>query len=332
MRHARVVVHACSVLVLIALARPAAIPAQAAESPVTVSTTTGTLQGTLTLPDGATTQRVPVALIVAGSGPTNRDGSNPLGVTVTPYRLLANALALRGIATLRYDKRGIAASTTSAPIPSGVTFQAYVDDVAAWARQLRADRRFSRIVVVGHSEGSLLAMLAAARAPVDGVVSLEGAGRPAVDIIVEQLKGAGAPETLLERTRQIGEAIRDGNDPGAVPDQLAPLYPAYLRRYEREWFSIDPAQAAKAVPAPLLVIQGGADIQVNAADAHRLADAHPGAVLRIIPKMTHVLLDAGGTDRASNIATYTDTSLPLDAALVDTIVAFILQTPLPPAS
>jgi uncharacterized protein len=304
------------------------IPCLAVEAQITLATASGTIHGTLQLPDGVS-GRMPVALIVAGSGPTNRDGSSTLGVTVTPYQQLAAALAAHGIASVRYDKRGIAASAVSAPLGNPATFGAYVDDVASWSRQLRYDGRFSRVILVGHSEGSLLALLAAAKAPVDAVVSLEGAGRPAVEVLAEQLTAAGEPAATVARARQISQALRDGKDPGDIPADLMPLFPPSLRTYEQQWFSADPAAAARAATAPLLVVQGGADIQIGTGDAHLLAAAHPGAQLRIFPKMTHVLMDAAGTDRAASLATYTDTSLRIDPLMADTVAAFILQQPLP---
>jgi len=316
-------------LFALALAGSSPRAALAASTGVFVETATGTLNGTLETPDGAPGS-VPVVLIVAGSGPTNRDGSNAGGVSVTPYRQLAGALAARGIASVRYDKRGVAGSALSAKVGDQPAFTTYVDDVAAWVTKLRADRRFSRVVVVGHSEGSLLALLAAAEVPVDGIVSLEGAGRPALDVIVEQMTAASTPPDEVAAAKTIASEIRDGKDPGAVPSDLQPLFPHYLRTYEQQWFSTDPTAASRAVAAtPLLVVQGGKDIQVSEVDGQRIAAAHPGASYRMFPSMNHVLLDVAGNDRAANLAAYNDTSLAIDPLMVDTVAAFVLQQRLP---
>lgn len=319
---------ACFIVPLLLAVPLGATPVMAAEAQYDLSNPRGVLHGTLVLPDGLKGP-VPVALIIAGSGPTDRDGSNAIGIPVKPYLQLANALAARGIASVRYDKRGIGASAVSAPLDNPATFTAYVNDVVAWVQHLRADSRFSRVVLVGHSEGSLLALLAAGKTPVDGVVSLEGAGRPAVDVIVEQLKAAGEPPDVADQAQAIGAAIRDNKTVPDVPAGLASIFPWYLRTYEQQWFSADPAVAAAAYKGPLLVLQGGADFQVSMTDAKLLAAAHPGAILHVFAMMTHVLMDATATDRAASLKTYTDTSLKIDPHMADTVSAFILQQPLP---
>jgi pimeloyl-ACP methyl ester carboxylesterase len=302
----------------------------AAETDIDLTTPTGIVHGTLTMPDKPA-RGEPLALIVAGSGPTNRDGSSTMGVSVTPYRQLAEALAADGIASVRYDKRGIAASAKSAPLGNPVTFQEYVDDVVAWVHMLRADKRFGRIVLVGHSEGSLLSLLAAKQVKVDGVASLDGAGRPAIQVLSDQFSASPQGAPYAKQVTAIATAIRDGNDPGAIPDELKILFPDYLRTFEQQWFAIDPAQASGAIAStPLLVVQGGHDIQVSQKDAELIAGGHPGATLRTFPTMNHVLMDVAGTDREANIAAYNDVSLKIDAQMAATVAAFVKGSPLPP--
>jgi pimeloyl-ACP methyl ester carboxylesterase len=223
---------------LAALGVLAATPAFAASSDVTLATPSGTVYGTLDVPDGVKAP-MPVALIIAGSGPTDRDGNTPLGVTSASYRLLAEALAARGIATLRYDKRGIAASAASLPKPASATqFTDYVDDAVGWVKQLRADKRFSRVALVGHSEGSLVALLAANRTPVDAVVSVSGSGRPLGDVIVEQIAAQGpAAAPLVEPARKAVAELKAGKAPTDLPAPLAQLFPAYLTTFLMQDFN-----------------------------------------------------------------------------------------------
>ena len=174
------------------------LPAFAAsESALVLHTATGSIYGTLMLPAGA--KAVPVVLIIAGSGPTDRDGNSPLlpGKNDS-LKLLASGLASRGIASLRLDTRGIAASAAAMSAEKDIRFDTYVDDAASWVAMLARDRRFSNVSIAGHSEGSLIGMIAAQRGAVAAYVSLEGAGRPASAVIREQLRPALTPALLAQ--------------------------------------------------------------------------------------------------------------------------------------
>ena len=132
--------------------------------PISLETPTGTLYGTLALPQSRS--RVPAVLIIAGSGPTDRDGNSPVFKGPNnSLKLLAEGLAAHGIASVRYDKRGIgetgkamqlaAEKTTTVLREEDLSFENFIDDAVRWGKQLRADRRFSSLTVIGHSEGSL---------------------------------------------------------------------------------------------------------------------------------------------------------------------------------
>src|SRR4030095_6301080 len=140
------------------------------ESPVKLTTPTGTIAGTLTVP--ASPGKVPVVLIIAGSGPTDRDGNtSALPGKSNAYKMLSAALATSGVASVRYDKRGIGESQAAAGGgEAALRFDIYIDDAAAWVDQLRRDARFSKVIVVGHSEGSLIGMIAARKAKADAFV------------------------------------------------------------------------------------------------------------------------------------------------------------------
>ena len=137
--------------------------------PVSLDTGQGVLEGSLVLPQR--NEPVPVVLLVAGSGPTDRNGNNPGGGHNDAHRKLAQALAQQGIASVRYDKRGIAASFAATPHERDLSVERYVADVVAWVQQLRGDKRFSQVILVGHSEGALIATLAANGSGADAPVS-----------------------------------------------------------------------------------------------------------------------------------------------------------------
>ena len=296
--------------------------AQSQETPVTLATKTGSLQGTLLIP-AATKSPMPVALIIAGSGPTDRDGNSPLlpGKN-NSLKMLADSLSQHGIATLRYDKRGIGASAGALGKESDLRFTTYADDAVEWLEWLRADPRFSRRIVIGHSEGALLAVLAAQRSPVSHVVSVAGAGRPIADVLDGQL-ARGLPPALLADARRIMTELKAGRAVDSVPQPLLMVFRPSVQPYMISWLPIDPAQEVARLTVPVLVVQGTTDIQVTKGDAERLAAGHPRVTLEIIEGMNHVLKDV--REASQQTASYSDPALPLHPRLVGSITKFVGQ-------
>ena len=121
------------------------------ETIVNLESKNGTLEGSLLLPESKT--GIPVALIIAGSGPTDRDGNNP-AMKNNSLKLLANALSVNGIASLRYDKRGIGKSQKAGGKEEDLRFDHYISDAKGWLSLLRTDERFKEVIVIsdGHAE------------------------------------------------------------------------------------------------------------------------------------------------------------------------------------
>jgi len=297
-----------------------AAPAPAStEEAVTQTIPVGTLYGTLMLPAG--TGPVPVALIVAGSGATDRNGNSP-GLTTDMYRKLAQALAARGIATLRYDKRLIGASVVK-QTEAQLRFDDYVDDAIVLADRLAADPRFSSVTVIGHSEGSLIGILAAERdAHIAKVVTLEGAGRDLADILEEQVRAQAAPPAIVAEIVVYDKDLRNGIAVPSPDPQLASLYRPSVQPYLISEFRYDPAVEIAKLSQPVMIVQGTHDIQVQIKDADLLAAAQPKAKRVSIDGMNHILVDAPA-DRAGNVATYGQPQLPVDATAVASIADFI---------
>ncbi|MEO5798935.1 MAG: alpha/beta fold hydrolase [Gemmatimonadales bacterium] len=300
------------------------------DSLVELVTPTGTLHGSLLVPAHATP--VPVVLIIAGSGPTDRNGNSAaLQGKNNSLLLLAEALGDAGIASLRYDKRGIAASAASMRSEADVRFDNYIADAEGWVALLRADHRFSTVTIAGHSEGSLIGMVAAKRAGVDGYVSIAGAGRAAADILREQLKPQ-LPPAMFEASDSVLRELEAGRVQTALPAAvsgvpgLASLFRVSVQPYLISWFKDKPAVEIARLTIPALIIQGSTDIQVGEVDARALAAAKPDAKLEIIEGMNHIfkLVPA---DRATQVASYTDPALPIAPKLPALIAAFVTALP-----
>ena len=285
-------------------------------------TAPGPLSGTLLQPSPSS----PIVLIVPGSGPTDRDGNSPLGITAAPYRQLAEALANEGVATLRIDKRGMFGSKTAVPDANAVTIADYAADVHAWAKAIRARTGAACIWVLGHSEGGLVAVTAAQqREGVCGVILVAAPGRKLGDILRDQLRANPANAPIMGDALAAIAALERGDriDVSGLHPALQTLFASPVQPYLIDTFAIDPARLAARTTAPMLIISGGRDLQVPVGDGAALAAAQPNAQHVVIPRMNHVLKAVASEDRNANLGTYADPSLPVAPQLVEAIAAFV---------
>lgn len=293
----------------------------AAQRPVSLEVGGGTLYGTELTPDGVQ-GKVPVVLLHSGSGPTDRDGnSNMLPGPNDSLKLLAEGLAQHGIASIRYDKRAIGASALPVWKEENLRLDDYIGDATAWLKKLRADPRFSRIVMAGHSEGALIASEACAQGGADGCVLIAGSGRPLDELLREQLKGKLPPPLMAESDR-ILEGLKQGNTSDKVPPPLMSLYRPDVQPYLISMLQHDPRKAVAALKMPVLIAQGTKDIQVTEADAKALSAAAPKARLLIIDGMNHVLKIVGD-DQALQQKSYFTPDLPVAPQLIDALSGFV---------
>jgi pimeloyl-ACP methyl ester carboxylesterase len=234
---------------------------------------------------------------------------------------------MNGIASLRYDKRGIGESKVETK-ESDLRFDTYIDDAVAWCNQLH-DKRFSGVFIAGHSEGSLIGMIAARKCGAAGFISLEGAGFPAADILRTQLK-TRLPADLNAKSEAILKSLEAGKTVEDTPPQLNALYRASVQPYLISWFKYDPAKEIGELRIPILVVQGTTDIQVSIDDAKRLAAANPRAKLVVIEGMNHILKMVSG-DLQAQIPAYGNPKLQLSEKLTPELVQFVRRSPTQPA-
>jgi pimeloyl-ACP methyl ester carboxylesterase len=288
------------------------------EAPVVLETKTGNIYGTLTTP--IQTKSSPLVIIIAGSGPTDRDGNTiMIKGKNNSLKYLANELGNAGISSIRFDKRGIGESKIAMKNEADLRFDDYVNDVIDWINKFKKDKRFSEIIIAGHSEGSLIGMIAA-NGLADKYISISGAGEKAGSLIKKQLL------TQSEEIQDYSNQAIDSLEAGLIIKKINPLLYSLFRPsvqpYLISWFKYDPQTEIKKLKIPVLILQGNNDIQVSEEDAQLLYKAQPDATLSIITNMNHVLKIVEG-DKSQNIKSYSDASLPIADELVRAILGFL---------
>ena len=294
------------------------------DSPVDIKTSDGvTLKGTLIDVTGEDTMPSPLVVIVAGSGATDRDG-NGGGIKSDAYKMLCESLSERGISTYRYDKRAIAASAYEGMREEDLTMELYAGDVKEIVHHFYSMGKYSSVYVVGHSEGSLLSILAAEdNKEISGVVSLCGAGRP-MDVILKEQLAAQAGGMLTPYTTPIIDSLASGHMVKNVMPQLYSLFRPSVQPFLISQMRYDPAQEIKKLTCPVLIISGSKDLQVKEADYDALKNAKPDARTLRVEGMSHTLKMTDSDDMQVQLFTvYMNPSVPLSDALVVEIKNFV---------
>lgn len=298
--------------------------AQVTETAVEAPGPAGPLRGTMT---GPAVANAPAMLIIPGSGPTDRDGNNPHGVAAAPYRLLAEALAAAGVTAVRIDKRGMFASAGAVADGNAVTIADYAADVHAWTAAIQARTGARCVWLLGHSEGGLVALAAAQqRADICGLILVAAPGRPVGDTLRDQLRANPANAPVLDAAMAAIAQLEAGErvDAAGLHPALAPLFGPQVQGFLISLLSLDPTDLARRIERPILIVQGERDLQVGEEDGRRLAAANSRARLVLLPAVNHVLKQVTTDDRAANLVTYGDASLPLAEGVAEPIVEFLM--------
>jgi len=294
----------------------ATIFALAQEEIIVLETPTGNIEGTLLVPSK---KNVPLVLIIAGSGPTDRDG-NSGSLKNNSLKMLAQGLYDNNIASLRFDKRGVAGSLSA--YKSELRFEDYINDVEQWTKVLKNDSRFSSVIILGHSEGSLIGMIAAQKGMVEKYISMAGPGVTMQATLRRQL--ADQPPYILSMSLPIIEELEKGKTVDSVPPLINALFRPSIQPYLISCFKYDPAIEITKVKCPILIIQGTTDIQIPVNEAEILASANSNSQLVIIEGMNHILKEAEA-HRLLNLQTYGDPNLELKQGLIESITKFIVE-------
>lgn len=277
------------------------------------------LYGVLTIPNSKDSNNV-LAIIVGGSGPTDKDG-NQYGVMFpNTYKFLAHSLAEKGITTFRFDKRGVGASASSLDQESKLTFDLYIEDVCSLINYLHKHRDFGKIILIGHSEGALISFVAGKKAKIDGYVAIASPGTPIDQILQKQIKER--MPIMAEKTASILSSLKNRQIVDSVPQALTTIFRKSVQPFLISMMDYDPRKEIEAIRAPILIIQGDNDIQVNWEEAKKLSEANPTAKLIRISGMNHVLKICG-TSIAENYKSYNSPAVPIANAISSEIKSFL---------
>jgi len=294
------------------------------EMPIEAPGPDGPLAGTRTDVPG---DAEPVVLIVPGSGPTDRDGNNPLGVAAATYRMVAHGLAEHGIATVRIDKRGMFGSASAVVDPNAVTIGDYANDLRNWITAIRASTGAKCIWVLGHSEGALVGLTAAAADPAEicGLVLVAAPGQPLDDVVRDQLRANPANTPILAEAEKALSGLKAGRHiPGEeISPPLMALFRPEVQDYLIDMFQRDPAALIAQIQLPTLLLYGDRDLQTPMSEGRLLASAASHAEFTVIPTANHVLKSVTADNREANVAAYADPTLPLAPGVVERIATFV---------
>lgn len=272
------------------------------------------IDGTLTSPNSGSNT---LAIIIAGSGPTDRDGNQNF-LKTNNLKKLAIALTNNGIATFRYDKR-IVKQIRKGNFDPKIKFDDFVNDAGDVLDYFKKQNMYKKIYVIGHSQGSLIGLLAA-KDKADGFISLSGAGQ-SIDIVITEQVQKTAPMFTVD-TKRVFEILKEGKTTTDYPTALASIFDLSIQPFMASWMKYNPIEEIEKLDIPVLVISGTKDLQVSVEEATLLQNSNPKAKLKLITNMNHVLFEIAGTD-LENSKSYNESFRPISPELIESLVTFI---------
>ncbi|MEH6766085.1 MAG: alpha/beta hydrolase [Aequorivita antarctica] len=274
------------------------------------------IDGTLMTPGAS--GKLPLAIIIGDSGPTDRNGNQQMVVN-NSLKFLGEGLYENGIATFRYDKRIVKQMKKRMVTEKNIRFDDFIGDAVAILEYFKKDKRFSKIYFIGHGQGSLVGMVAA-QSGANGFVSIAGAGQEIDDMIVDQLTKE-APG-LVDNARTSFDDLRANGVAYNYSDGLASIFRKEIQPFIYTWMQFDPKVEIAKLNIPVLIINGDKDIQVQVSENELLKNAKPDAEYKVIPKMNHIFKEIEGNN-LENSKSYNIYNLPVMPELINTVSDFI---------
>ena len=259
-----------------------------------------------------------LSIIISGSGPTDRDGNNTSSKS-DYLKMLAEGLFENGVSSYRYDKRGVGNSIGNIQSGNDIKFIDYINDVVSIINHFKDTKEYKRIVVIGHSEGALIGMIAS-RLIADSFISIAGAGEDYLTLIQRQL--SIQPPYVKSMSDPVIEKLKNKELVDSVPPLLNSLFNPDNQRFLIDANRYKPVEEISKLDIPVLIVQGSNDIQIEIKDAQLLHNAAKKSRIEIIQGMNHVFRQAP-ENRLLNMQTYGNPELPIDNSLVNLIVDFL---------
>lgn len=273
------------------------------------------IDGTLLTPNVVNTPTL--AIIIADSGPTDRNGNQNFQNN-NVLKKLAEGLSNQNIATFRYDKR-IVKQIRKGKVDPKISFNDFIADANAVIDYFKSENNHSKIVIIGHGQGSLVG-LAASKDKVNQFISIAGSGKTIDNVIIDQI--TQMDPSLEKSTKLAFESLKQGKLTKNYPQALGSIFSPDVQPFIMSWMQYNPQELIKTLEIPTLIINGTKDLQVPVSEAELLKNAASKAELKIIENMNHVLFIIEGKE-LENSKSYNESFRPISSDLITELVAFI---------
>ncbi|AXT19434.1 alpha/beta hydrolase [Flavobacteriaceae bacterium AU392] len=274
------------------------------------------IDGTLLIPNAI--EKPNLVIIIAGSGPTDRNGNQNFAKN-NSLKKLAQGLSNSGIATFRYDKR-VVKQIKKRNVDPNILFDDFVTDAISVLKYFKTENKYNKIYIAGHSQGSLIGMLSA-KEGADGYISIAGAGNTIDMIILDQISSS-AP-VFTKDSKRIFSILKEGKTTDDYPPPLASIFNKDIQLFMANWMQYNPQEEIKKLNMPILIINGTKDLQVPIEEANLLKNANPDSEFLIIENMNHVLVPIKGNDNLENSKSYNEPLRALSPELIEGIIKFV---------
>lgn len=286
------------------------------ESELKIPTNSVAINGTLL--NVSEVKKSPLVIIIPGSGPTDRDGNNAM-MKNNSLKFLAENLSSKNISTYRFDKSVLSYNSENIEKLDSLSFETFINEAKTVLRFFKKSNNYSKIIVAGHSQGSLVGLLASQN-KADGFISLAGAGRSIDNILIEQISKQ-AP-FLKEETERIIDQLKQGVIVEDYNELLKSLFNKKTQPFLMSWIKYNPQEQIKKLTIPILIINGSNDIQVAATEGELLHKSAQSSQLQIIENMNHLFKEIKG-DINENMLSYNNPNLPVMEELINIITTFV---------